>query len=194
MGVLPNTPQIRTLIAWVFCFLICAACARTPISEDPRSSPQKQGATLSPALKQVSAMGTGEVIFGAYGGRPWSLGVEIAKTAAQRARGLMERKSLGDNEGMLFIFDQYRRHQFYMKNTYIPLDIIFFSGSSGEVEVVGILENMRPFDEEPRTIESPSWSALEVRAPLASQHGIKVGDRVVLNLSRASSREVEQKL
>jgi len=139
-------------------------------------------------------MGRGEVIFGAYGVNPWRLDVELARTPQQRGIGLMNRKALGDNKGMLFIFEDTGRHHFYMKNTYIPLDIIFLSGASGEVEVVGILKNMRPFDETPKFIDSPSVSALEVRSPLASEHAIKVGDRVILNVKVPFEVGAEQKL
>ena len=98
----------------------------------------------------------------------------------------MHRQSMQIDRGMLFIFPDIRMRSFYMKNTYIPLDIIFFSGDRGAVSVVGVLENMRPFDERPKSVEARSYAALEVRSPWVKRRGIKPGDRVVLEVTGAS--------
>ncbi len=70
--------------------------------------------------------------------------VEIADTVAKRAKGLMFRKSLSENEGMLFIFPLEGKHTFWMANTYIPLDIIWISS---DMKVVHIEENVPPCTE-----------------------------------------------
>ena len=104
--------------------------------------------------------------------------IEIAETAQDRARGLMYRKELSRDRGMLFIFDRPGRHSFYMKNTYIPLDIIFLDRLGSRARVVGVLHNMKPLDETSRAIESPSMAALEIRAGLAKKYGIRKGTEV----------------
>ncbi len=61
--------------------------------------------------------------------------VEIADTPAKRAKGLMFRKSLDENEGMFFIFENEGYHSFWMANTYIPLDIIWFDSDMNIVHI-----------------------------------------------------------
>src|SRR3989344_5651272 len=67
--------------------------------------------------------------------------VELADTVIKRTKGLMFRKSLGENEGMLFIFPSEGKHTFWMDNTYIPLDIIWISAN---MKIVHIEENVQP--------------------------------------------------
>ena len=159
-----------------------SACGQSPISPRPVSEPKSTVPSPPTPAIQHNPMRRGAVIFAGAERSPWRVEVEVAETAAQRAKGLMNRKSLGDEQGMLFIFEKREKHHFYMKNTYIPLDIIFLSHGAGEATVVGILQNMRPFDEVPRSIDAPSFSALEVRAPLASEKGVQIGDRVFLDI------------
>ena len=64
--------------------------------------------------------------------------VEVARKPAERNLGLMYRKSLGKNKGMLFIFDEEKKQNFIMKNTYIPLDMIFISR---DMRIEGWVEN-----------------------------------------------------
>jgi uncharacterized membrane protein (UPF0127 family) len=65
-----------------------------------------------------------------------NLTVEVADNPVKRARGLMFRKSLGENEGMLFIFDKPGKHGFWMVNTTIPLDAVFFDENRTAVDIV----------------------------------------------------------
>ncbi|MBR58892.1 MAG: hypothetical protein CMH54_12850 [Myxococcales bacterium] len=101
--------------------------------------------------------------------------VELAKTVEERARGLMFRRHLEPRHGMLFLFDERSQHSFYMKNTYIPLDIVFMDRIEEGVRVVGILKNMRPLDEISRYVDAPSTMALEIPAGQADALGIKNG-------------------
>ena len=70
--------------------------------------------------------------------------VELADTVIKRTKGLMFRKSLGENEGMLFIFPSKGKHTFWMANTYIPLDIIWIGA---DMKIVHIEENVPPCTE-----------------------------------------------
>ncbi len=100
--------------------------------------------------------------------------VEIADTAAAREIGLMYRQRLSPDAGMLFVFKQPQHLTFWMKNTEIPLDMIF-AGADGQV--AGIVVNAEPFSERQLSIAGKSQYVLEVNGGFARQHGIKPGDR-----------------
>lgn len=100
--------------------------------------------------------------------------VEVARTPAERARGLMGREHLGKDEGMLFIFETEGYHGFWMKNTRIPLSIAFFDK---EGRIVWITD-MKPFTLESHTPPERILYALEMRQGWFSGNGIKVGDVV----------------
>jgi uncharacterized membrane protein (UPF0127 family) len=117
----------------------------------------------------------GSVVFRLAGDKRVRIHVEIVRTPPNRARGLMYRKQLGAREGMLFVFDREEVHSFWMKNTYIPLDMIFISGAK---KVVGVLENARPMTTEPLSVGVASRFVVEVNAGFANQHGIQVGTPV----------------
>ena len=104
-----------------------------------------------------------------------TLEVDVAKTPVQRTLGLMYRKSMPKNKGMLFIFDEEKTQNFTMKNTYIPLDMIFINRTK---EIVGWVENTKPLTEGPFKIEKPSLYVLEVNAFFCKINGIAVGDKV----------------
>lgn len=95
--------------------------------------------------------------------------VEIADTPRERSRGLMGREHLAEDRGMFFIFEKSDNHPFWMKNTYIPLDIIFFNE---DLRVVGIIENTVPEDLSMLSIGVKSRYALEVPAGSARKFGI----------------------
>jgi uncharacterized protein len=101
--------------------------------------------------------------------------VELARTDAEKARGLMERTSLRDDAGMLFLFDASADHAFWMKNTLIPLDMIFISDDG---QIVGIVPRATPGDLRPRSVGVPSRYVLEVNGGWAEARGVATGDRV----------------
>jgi uncharacterized membrane protein (UPF0127 family) len=101
--------------------------------------------------------------------------VEIADTAAARELGLMYRQHLGKDAGMLFIFKQPQQLTFWMKNTEIPLDMIF-AGADGIV--VGIIANAEPFSERQLSVDGDSQYVLEVNGGFAQRHEIRPGDRL----------------
>lgn len=99
--------------------------------------------------------------------------VEVADSPAKREQGLMFREALEKDSGMIFLFDEEKENAFWMKNTRLPLDIIFFDKNW---RIVGFLENMEPFSTKGRTITTPSKFVLEVNAGLVQKMGFKVGD------------------
>ncbi len=107
--------------------------------------------------------------------------LEIAGTAQERATGLMNRQKLDENAGMLFIFDYSDRHSFWMKNTLIPLDIIWI-GANGKI--VYIAENVRPCTITDCPSIKPTESALlvlETNAGKARENNLQTGQKVFLN-------------
>ena len=104
--------------------------------------------------------------------------VEIAKTIEERRTGLMYRKKLLNNEGMLFIFPREKIIQLWMKNTYIPLDVIFISKNK---VIVDIKKNMEKLSETIVKSKVKSRYALEFNAGLINKLDIKIGDKVLFN-------------
>lgn len=104
------------------------------------------------------------------------LKVEIADDDQERMRGLMFRKEMGEKEGMLFIFDHDSAVPFWMKNTYLALDIIFISSQK---EIVDIIQNAQPLSEELIRPNAPYRWALEVNGGFAKKYNIETGDRVM---------------
>ena len=104
--------------------------------------------------------------------------VEIAKTIEERRIGLMYRKKLLNNDGMLFIFPHEKIIQLWMKNTYIPLDVIFISDNK---VIVDIKKNMKELSETIVKSKVKSRYALEFNAGLINKLDIEIGDKVLFN-------------
>lgn len=103
-----------------------------------------------------------------------TLNVEIADTPTERAEGLMNRESIPENGGMLFVFDEEQDLRFWMKNTQMPLDIIFFDKTGRFVSTT----TMEPCEVSPcKSYRSQSFAkyALETNAGFVEKNGIRVG-------------------
>lgn len=101
--------------------------------------------------------------------------VELATTEAEREKGLMYRKSLPEGQGMLFDFQRDQEVGFWMKNTYIPLDMIFIRSDG---RIWRIAENTEPLSERIVPSNGPVRAVLEVIGGTARKLGIAPGDRV----------------
>jgi uncharacterized protein len=101
--------------------------------------------------------------------------VEIADNDAARQYGLMFRKSLAPDHGMLFEFNRPDRLAFWMKNVLIPLDIIYI-GTNGRI--VSIAADARPLDETHLYSKGPAIGVLEIEGGLAAKLGVRPGDEV----------------
>jgi uncharacterized membrane protein (UPF0127 family) len=104
--------------------------------------------------------------------------VEVAKSPEERANGLMGRKHLGKNEGMLFIFEIEDYHGFWMKDTIIPLSIAFIDREGRIVKIT----DMKPLALESHIPPKPVLYALEMNRGWFSANGINVGD--IIRFSR----------
>lgn len=101
-----------------------------------------------------------------------SIDVEIAETDETRHRGLMFRDKMEQNQGMLFIFNAEEPQGFYMKNTLIPLDIIFVNAKK---EIIKIYKNTTPLSEEDLPSIKPTLYVVEVNGGYCDKNGIKEG-------------------
>ena len=103
--------------------------------------------------------------------------IEIADSFLERQKGLSNRKNLGDDKGMLFVFPLAANYSFWMKDMNFPIDIIWLKGD----RVVGISENLAPDNSKPLKIYYPPENidkALEISAGAAMRKGIKIGDQI----------------
>jgi uncharacterized protein len=102
--------------------------------------------------------------------------VELAMTPAERTRGLMFRESLADDRGMLFDFGVAQPVSMWMRNTYIPLDMLFIRADG---RISQIAENAEPLSDRVIASNEPVRAVLELRGGITSQLGIRPGDRIV---------------
>jgi uncharacterized membrane protein (UPF0127 family) len=101
---------------------------------------------------------------------------ELAMDMASRERGLMFRHHLDPGKGMLFVFPRETVNTFWMKNTLIPLDMVFINK---DLDVVGVVHNAKPLDQTPVGPNKPSMYVVEIPAGEARTHGIRAGTKVV---------------
>ena len=101
--------------------------------------------------------------------------IEIADNDYEIQTGLMHRKSMENDNAMLFTFTDSRMLSFYMKNTYISLDIIYLNSDK---IIVSIQENTSPLDETPLPSKFPSQYVLEINAGLSKKLNLNIGDRI----------------
>ncbi len=127
---------------------------------------QQRPAAAQPALEPLA-------IVTAQGERRFL--VEIADDDAERAKGLMNRAELAEDRGMLFQFREEAERSFWMKNTLIPLDILYIAADG---RIVSIARETTPFSEAPIPSYGGAKGVLEIRGGLAERLGVAPGDRV----------------
>ena len=101
--------------------------------------------------------------------------IEIADDQQQRTRGLMYRDQMDEDRGMLFIFEQPEPRRFWMKNTHIPLDILF---ADEEGVILRIARDTTPYSTRGVPCSQPALYVVEVNAGYTARHDIREGDRI----------------
>jgi len=146
----------------------------------PRLFRNRIGAAAAVAALAILALAIGACaqgprieIVGPDGARRAAVSVEIADSSARREYGLMYRRHLDENAGMIFVFKAPQHLEFWMKNTVIPLDMIFADGAG---KIVGIVRKAEPFSEAIDSVEQDSQYVLEVNGGFCERHGVKPGD------------------
>ncbi len=121
------------------------------------------------------------VVFEGRNNTPITVQVEIADTDATREYGLMNRTSMPLDHGMLFIFDYQTPVSFWMKDTLLPLDMVFLD-SNGRIG--DIYKNATPLSEDVYTAKSPSKYVIELNGGYCDMYGIKIGDNVSIHIEK----------
>lgn len=117
--------------------------------------------------------------------REFSFQVELAKSPEERRIGLMHRRDMAPDHGMLFDFGETAPVSMWMRNTYIPLDMLFIRDDG---EIVNIVHDAVPHSEVILASEGPVRAVLEVPAGTTRMLGIKAGDRVVHPALKAAEK------
>ena len=133
------------------------------------------GADRQPAAEPLADFPQADLTI-VSGGHEHLFRVWIADTPARRKQGLMFVKQLGAERGMLFLFDPAQYTAFWMKNTYIPLDLLFVAPSG---RITNIVERALPMSTDPLPSAEPVSGVVELAGGTASRLGIQAGDRVV---------------
>jgi uncharacterized protein len=104
-----------------------------------------------------------------------SVRVEVVRRPEEKAQGLMFRRQLDPDAGMLFVYSTEDIHPFWMKNTYLPLDMIFIDANH---RIAGVVEKAEPLTETNRSVDAPSLYVLEVNGGFVKQNAIPLGAAV----------------
>ena len=139
-----------------------------------KSAPEQSQAPIETAHAEPITK-EGEVVFYRDGKKIRKIDVEIAENDAERNKGLMYRPYIPDSTGMLFIFPEPRELGFWMKNTQIPLDIMYVDANK---KIISIQKHTKPFSEESLPSNGVAQYVVEVNAGFSDRNDIKPGDVV----------------
>ena len=155
-------PSLAILVVLSFCACNISACSKG--EEVSTQNPPSSKDSDSPAT----------VVFEGNSG-PVRVKVEIARYPEEIRRGLMHRRQMPQDHGMLFLMGREEQQSFWMKNTLIPLDMVFVRKDKS---ILGIVENAEPKTLTSRRVEGPSLYVIEVKGVFTAKHGIKAGTNV----------------
>lgn len=141
-----------------------------------RQSGESARGSTAPADAGSSVQGPAAILH-PQGRAPVTVRLEVVRTPAPRERGLMFRRELGANDGMLFVFPRPEHQVFWMRNTLIPLDMIFIRADR---TVLGVVRNATPETDDPRQVPGDSLYVLEVNGGQCDRWGLRAGDAVDL--------------
>ncbi len=150
----------RLLWIWVLLYLGCGRGENRQLAGEPQPAAEEEAALRNLLTIHIEGV---------------KLKVEVAQDEETRMHGLMYRDKLSEDEGMLFVFPEQRILSFWMRNTFIPLDIAFIDADGRIVDI----QRMQPIDESKLYVSAaPALYALEVNAGWFERHGLKVGSLV----------------
>ncbi len=152
-----------------FAALALAACGGESSQENASPAVEEQAADTHP----VSGLQIIPVTLNTSDGTH-VVQAEVANTPEAQSRGLMFRDEMGPDEGMIFTYDAPQPQSFWMRNTFIPLDLIFIDENN---QVINIAQG-EPYNEEPVTSDGEAIAVLELNAGRAEELGLEPGDTV----------------
>ena len=171
-----KSSRIRNLFYIIIAVVVVTAFLLANFYTPRRSKPmQKQPVSSTATAPSFRHDGSLRIIRDQA--EPITLDIEIADTEKERMQGLMYRHHLPEMAGMLFIFDRDEPRSFWMKNTFISLDIIFIHSSG---EIVSIQKYTQPGSSYSVPSEKPAKYVLEVNAGFSDKYGINPGDSIEL--------------
>ncbi|HAD14424.1 MAG TPA: DUF192 domain-containing protein [Saprospirales bacterium] len=158
----------------LFGFMACKSDPPQKTIEKPLSEGVPPVSSTPAEVPAPPFVQEGVLEFRAPGGAQSSLRVdiEIAHDVQERTQGLMWRKKMEEKQAMLFIFDYCEPQSFWMRNTYIPLDIIYVND---QFEVVTVLKNVPVLNDQPRPSGKPAQYVIEVNAGVSDKFKIVPG-------------------
>lgn len=159
----PRFAQLFAALLFVVAQVACASCS------DRKPPPEATKRKANPVVELTIDTGKEKL----------KVSVEVVVSPKLREKGLMYREELVDGQGMLFVFQAEEERSFWMKNTLIPLDIMFVDSSR---TVVGIVHRARPRREKSLSVGVPSRFVLEVPGGYCSRHGVHRGARLEFKL------------
>ena len=162
----------RTIAALALAAAVATACGGSSNDEATTPPSTTQASPASPVPPDVAMLTTA-------GGDQVEVHVEVADSPDERATGLMDRPSLPEDQGMVFLWDEPVEVAFWMKDTLIPLSIAFWDE---EGRILAILD-MQPCEADPCPVYDPEVAfvgAIEVNEGFFEEHGIERGDRIEL--------------
>lgn len=162
-------PMRWPLMILCACLATSVACC-APQAAEPTPTAESQAGSVHP----VSGLEVIPLTI-SQDGKEHRFRVEVARTDAEQAQGLMFRTEMGSDEGMLFPSERPQARSFWMKNTVIPLDLIFI-GPDGRI--INIAANAVPYSLEPIRSAGPAIAVLELNGGRAGELGIEPGARV----------------
>lgn len=156
--------------------LLLAGCGSTDSAANSKATTSGNAADTSASATTATGSGLRPLTIDASNGEMVKLRVEIADTDAERQRGLMERTALGENRGMLFVFENETTLSFWMKNTLIPLSVAYMDSEGRIIDI----QDMEPLDETSHPSAEPAQYALEVNQGFFEERSVEVGDTAEL--------------
>ncbi|GAB2765211.1 hypothetical protein GCM10027275_03140 [Rhabdobacter roseus] len=174
-----RTTSIARILLGILVLAGLAYVAYPLLTDRPKSRPEPAVSTGTSGAESSSTpvfTKEGEVTFVSAGKKILTIDVEIAENEAERAKGLMYRPYLPDSVGMLFVFERADPHSFWMKNTAMPLDIIYVGADK---KIISIQKNTTPYSEQSLPSFGDAQYVVEVNAGFTDRQGIKVGDSIL---------------
>ncbi|RPD42180.1 DUF192 domain-containing protein [Chitinophaga barathri] len=158
-------------------FALAASCQNQPTQDSGADTATAPTTATTPAPDGPVFKKEGQLSFigKEKGDTIKTIDIEIAETDEERAKGLMDRKSMEDTQGMLFIFSAPEEQSFWMKNTYISLDIMYVNE---KFEIVSIQKYATPLSEESLPSYKKAQYVVETNAGFADKYKIAFGDKI----------------
>ena len=163
MCYMTKSPAVYHRRMSVLLFLLACKLMACGIDEDSSTDDE-----FDPSLRVTIADSSGNTIV--------QIAAETAVTAAEQQRGLMGRTQLPDRGGMLFLNEVEEERVFWMKNTPLPLDLLFIDADN---KIVSMKTNQQPYTLDPIPSEVPAQYVLEMKAGFADRYGLQIGMTII---------------